>query len=629
MSTTLNTTVKSDIYLCHFYAEPMSLLGAMGRMKDTAPFLGQQGSMLAQDAYTATTTSLLTPSDVGGVVKAKDAMVDSADLEKQLTTAQAAEKKALESLNSESKTSTAPAFEAVFFDHVQQQSAEAMEDIIMSHGLDPQEVKVALAADQERKDAAHKLKQQQAEATQDMDIDAEPTANGSKSSRKEMKKAAKAARKAAKEGETEEEKKDKKERKEAKAERKAARAEKKAVKAVKTGDATKVAEDAESGSSSESSSDDEDDDDEMVVMSSEDERNDDDQDEEPEYEVDEEQERVRREAYLHDVEEWRKMETEAIKKYQHQRRLLRAGRKPAPLPELSHHFLTTVLARCFRRLPNGQPDMTFWPGKVVEYLIENQLVGNSNPGAGQAGIALELMEREQWPLLELALRKLHDIPELDMMTMLKQVIGLNKNKDSSEKTATAASLSPVPEVAHFLNLVMTVPRNEIFMQQAVKKLTVEELSLVLEILKGWISIWDERGGIGHQNQQPDKRQLPGGLPGYGLMVDFITILMDVHFPSLILSPHLHPILKTIQSSIERETEISNQLEQALRGPLSLFNRKHRETEQRKKMAAAGGAVVSSNGVVSATGGLVADKRRRRKWEGGEGVPDYAVEIIHL
>ncbi|KAG9324656.1 hypothetical protein KVV02_000333 [Mortierella alpina] len=649
ISTLHNTTLKSDIYLCPFYAEPMSLLGAMGRMKDTAPFLGQTGALIAQDAYTATTTALLTPSNIVGVVNGKGLIADGDDLEKQLEEAQTAERQALESLGSESRTSTAQEFESAFFKHVEQRTAEAVSDLMNRFGVKSEDVQAAIKAEEEKKMAA----QNQTGAAQDMDVDPVPLVApvDTNSGKKKKNKASKAAAKEVK--------------KESKADGK---------NKVKTKSKSKAAEAVMDGSSSESSSDEEEDEGEeepeVIDLSSDDERNGD-NDEEQEYELNEEQERDRMEAYLNAVDEWRKTEAEAIKNYKVQRRLLRAGRKQAPLPELSHHFVSTVVGRCFNRLSNGQPDMGFWPAKVIEYLIENQLVGNSNPGAGQSGIALELMEREQWSLVELALKKLHDIPEMDMVLMLKQVIGLNKSKASSATSTTSATASQgtpvstkstttkashnstssssasassastastalstaVPDIPHFLNVIMAAPRNEIFMQQAVKRLTVEELSIVLEILKGWIGIWDERGGIGHQNQQPDKKQLPGGLPGYGLMIEFTTLLMDVHFPSLILSPHLHPVLKAIQKSIQRETEVSNQLEQTLRGPLGLFDRKHREMIRRKKEATVSGYAAASNSVQGSAAaggaGAGADKRRRRRWEGGEGIPDYGVEIIHL
>ncbi|KAF9112728.1 hypothetical protein BGX27_002903 [Mortierella sp. AM989] len=615
ISTLHNTTIKSDIYMCPFYAEPMSLLGAMGRMKDTAPFFGQSGAM-GQDAYTSTTTSLLIPADISGVVKRKDLVSDTTSLEEKLSSAQAAESETLASLGSESKTSTAQVFEEIFFKHVECQAAEAVKDLMDRFGVDADKAKAAVVDADKAKAAVKKAlahrqqqKQKQVESTQDMDVDTEPVVKAAAQVAEADKSSAK-----------------KKKKRDAKAAKEAAKTAKSTPKEV-----TKDAKSGEDGSSSESSSDEEEDETdraEAVVLSSDEERNDD-EEEEPEYDVNgenEEQDKARLEEYKNALHEWRKVEAEAIKNYKVQRRLVRAGRKQVPPPELSHHFVTTVIGRCFTSLPNGQPDMSFWPAKVIEYLIENQLVGNANPGAGQSGIALNLLEREQWSLLELALKKLYDIPEMDMVMMLKQVIGLNKNKSSAAPTSPTS----VPDTPHFLNLIMVAPRNEIFMQQAIKRLTIEELSIVLDVLKGWISIWDERGGVGHQKQPADKKQLPGGLPGYGLMIDFMTLIMDVHFPLLILSPHLHPVLKTIQASIQRETQVSSQLEQALRGPLGLFDRKHREMVRRQKEATVSGFSASGNhGIVSAAGGIVADKRRRRRWEGGEGIPDYAVEIIHL
>lgn len=483
ISTLLNTTIKSEIYLCPFYAEPMSLLGAMGKMKDTAPFLGQQGSILAQDAYTSTTTSLLVPSGLSMIGKGKDLLSAGADLDKQLDASHSAERTALTALASESKTSSVQDFEKVFFSHIEHQTADAVSDRLARHNVDSEKVKAAVQAEQDRRSNNVKA------APLDMDVDTEPVvkATAETPSSKKAKKAAKAAAKAAKETkETEEDKK------------------------------AHTVEDVAGGSSSESSSDEDEDEEEVIVLSSDDEKHDEaDVEEEDEYEVDEFEERNKREANLKAIETWRRIEAAAVKKHKGDRRLLRLGRKHAPLPELSHHFLTTVVGRCFATLANGQPDMSFWPANVVEYLLKNQLVGNSNPGAGEGGIALGLMEREQWSLLELALQKLYDIPEMDMVVMMKQVIGLNKQQPST--TSTTKPSTSVPNVASFLNTIMVAPRNDVFMQQAIKRFTAEELAIILEILKDWIVIWDQRGGLGHQNQRPDKKQLLGGLPGYGLV----------------------------------------------------------------------------------------------------------------
>lgn len=106
-------------------------------------------------------------------------------------------------------------------------------------------------------------------------------------------------------------------------------------------------------------------------------------------------------------------------------------------------------------------------------------------------------------------------------------------------------------------------------------------------------------------------------------MDMTTLILDVHFPSLILSPHMHPVLKTIQEAIQREAEASNQLEQSLRGALGLFDRTHHKSMALKK------ASFGTHGAAESTashGGN--DKRRRRKWVGG-GIQEYSVEIIHL
>ncbi|KAF9428598.1 hypothetical protein BGZ94_001809 [Podila epigama] len=608
ISSLVGTSIKSDIYLCRYYAEAMSLLGAMGRMKDTAPFIGLKGHALSQDAFSATTTTpLLTPSHLGGSVKA-EVLAKKNDVSRTIDMAHSIENKALKKLQSEESTPTVAKFEKVFFDNVDRLSQEAIEEAIGGHPNADSSAQSATDAT-----TAKKGKEQQSEA---MDMDVEPTKetgkedSSNKKTKAEKKKAAKAAAKAS-------------------------------------------AKEAAEGSSSESSSDDDDDDDDAIVLSSDDE----DVDAEEDRRLDEdlkqreEDERARLEAHVAKLAEWREAKAEAVKNAKIKARERRMASKAASArPELSHHFLVTVLERCFRRLSNGQPDMSFWPEMVVRYLLLNQHIGNSNPGAGKAGVVLELMERDQWSLIELALQKLHDIPDNDIIMMLKQVIALNKNKTattsesnpastssssaSSTTTTTSASTSSasssslsasstttttatkkasasstsVPEIQHFLRMIMAAPRNEIFMQHALKRLGVEEISIVLEILGNWLSIWSEEGGIGCRAKGAASK-----LPDYGVIVDFTSLLMDVHFPSLILSPHLHPVMKSIQESIQKEATICSQMEESLRGCLSLFDRKHQDYLRRKSGKAIEPAMVE----------------KKRKGEGDTVASDYVVEVIHL
>ncbi|KAF9972307.1 hypothetical protein BGZ73_004584 [Actinomortierella ambigua] len=628
-STPHGHTVRSRVHLCGFYSEPVSLLSAMGRLKASAPFFGMAPTSdaltsaadtnwsVSSDLLSSTTTSLLMPSDTfgGATLRAKDKALT--DFEKRVKQTQQAESKVLETLLKVGKDdqAAAEAFSKVFFQHVEKQTAIGLKDMMEKYHVEADGAQAAVAKDEERKKDKHA---KAPAAPTAMEVDApQPTeakkdaveANGmDKKTKKQLKRQKKKAAAAA------------------------------AAAAAATPAATRKKqeeEEEEEESESDSSSEDEDDDEEEA----EEEADQGHQSSDDEYEdameedggEDDAVEQARMKAYLEAVSEWRKSEAEAIKQYKEFRRQLRAGRKQVPLPELSHRFVSAILGRCFQRLPNGQPDMTFWPEAVVRYLVDKQLVGNANPGAGPAGLALELMEREQWALLELALTRLYDIPEMDMVTLLKQVLGLNKARQASSDEEMEDGRQKAPTSEHFLALVLGAPKNEIFMQQALKKLSAEELATLLEILKRWLQEWEERGGLGHGGLRADKKQLTGGIPGYSQIIDFTTVLMDVHFPSLILSPHLHETIRYIHRAVQTEVTISQQMEQVLRGPLGLFERKHRDSLRRKKEIEQGALNQGPQGpnVIGGGSRVSADKRRRRKWEGGEGIPDYGVEIIHM
>jgi hypothetical protein len=61
--------------------------------------------------------------------------------------------------------------------------------------------------------------------------------------------------------------------------------------------------------------------------------------------------------------------------------------------------------------------------------------------------------------------------------------------------------------ALYFKLVVEAPRNDIFMQQAVKRIGADDLFIVLETLRNWMVWWDEQGG-GSSNKSSEAAGVP-------------------------------------------------------------------------------------------------------------------------
>ncbi|RUP17811.1 hypothetical protein BC936DRAFT_139413, partial [Jimgerdemannia flammicorona] len=229
------------------------------------------------------------------------------------------------------------------------------------------------------------------------------------------------------------------------------------------------------------------------------------------------------EQYQQELAEWRKLGKKTVKRLKKKSEAKKQANKP--LPDLSHNFILRVTSRCFTRLPNGSLDTSFWPVEVVKYMIENEFM-NSNCVEG--GIVKALVERSDWTLLELALKSLHDIPELDLVFLLKHVHALSIPTNNATNT---------PSLSHFLSLIILAPRNDLFMQQALKRLTVEELTAMLETMSKWVDWWEAKGGVGFSGMPPMRKTPVENVPGFPLPLSLVESLLD----QLKLHPRLpHP-----------------------------------------------------------------------------------------
>ncbi|ORX97665.1 hypothetical protein K493DRAFT_314002 [Basidiobolus meristosporus CBS 931.73] len=279
------------------------------------------------------------------------------------------------------------------------------------------------------------------------------------------------------------------------------------------------------------------------------------------------------------------------------------------LPEFSHNFILALCERFFGKLANGKADKRFFPTEVIEFLIRNELISSS---CVEGGILSALVERKAWGLIELALTHLHDIPEDDSVALIKDQ--LQELLSSTEDEAEIPEIPRDSNAIRLLSLVISAPRNDIFMQNSLKKLTVQEVAAVMKVLSQWIEEWNQIGGCAAQHNKTSRfKRKELNLPLYDTIIDYASLLFDSHFTTLILSPSLHPFIEALTEHVANEIRIAEEMEE-MRGLLYEFDKRYKELLMPfwEKQARNGGKT----------------KKRRSKWEPDQVLP-YGVEVVHL
>lgn len=84
----------------------------------------------------------------------------------------------------------------------------------------------------------------------------------------------------------------------------------------------------------------------------------------------------------------------------------------------------------------------------------------------------------------MVLKHVQDIPEADLIKVVRTLA------DKADKAEGDWS----NKFPTYFKLVLEAPRNDIFMQQAMKQLTTSELPIVLKTLRDWMDWWEQHGG---------------------------------------------------------------------------------------------------------------------------------------
>ncbi|KAI8369639.1 uncharacterized protein BYT42DRAFT_585183 [Radiomyces spectabilis] len=268
--------------------------------------------------------------------------------------------------------------------------------------------------------------------------------------------------------------------------------------------------------------------------------------------------------------------------------------------DVSHHFLSTITRRCFRE-KDGKPDASFLPLDTLAYLIATSNLHNSYI---EEGLVKVLLKREAWGLLPVVIAHVDDIPETDIILLIKELVRMRLEDPKEWDT----------RFMDYMKIILRTPRNTIFLQQAMKQITASELPLIVSAIIASIELY---------TVQDDKIAQPEITAYHKNVLDFANTLLDIHFPTIILEPTFYDMVTKLREIIDREIGIVDELED-LRGILGPFKRKQMIFAMEH---AAGKAAESEEAPQDELHRY--RKLNRGKFGGEQGVPVYRVEVFRF
>ncbi|ORE02428.1 hypothetical protein BCV72DRAFT_280763 [Rhizopus microsporus var. microsporus] len=259
--------------------------------------------------------------------------------------------------------------------------------------------------------------------------------------------------------------------------------------------------------------------------------------------------------------------------------------------ELSQFFVSKIVSRCFE----SKGDNSFWPVDVLLYLLKKSLIRSNYC---EKGIINALLERKEWALLPIILETVHDIPENDLVTLIKALISIHNENSKEWDTARFNT---------YFKSIVEAPRNDIFLQQSLKRINAAELPIILQTLAVWL------------------KEKSSNLNNRSNIVDFCNSILDVHFPTLILEPSLQSIVHTLRELTSHEIEVIDDLEQ-LRNILGAYNRKHKHARAKKSLER---KARQENADAPYDELTRFRKKKNGKFGGEQGIPVYRVEVFRF
>lgn len=169
--------------------------------------------------------------------------------------------------------------------------------------------------------------------------------------------------------------------------------------------------------------------------------------------------------------------------------------------ELSQYYISNVVNKCF--------SIDFWPVEVILFLMSRSLLRSNY---AEKGVISSILERKEWALVPIVLEKVHDIPERDLVTLIKALVALHD--DSEWKDGRFST---------YLKLVVDAPKNDIFLQQSLKRISASELPVILDTVVSWLK--DKSSNLTNRSNVSDLRRKKNG-PSF-MLIFFFTYRLSI------------------------------------------------------------------------------------------------------
>lgn len=316
-----------------------------------------------------------------------------------------------------------------------------------------------------------------------------------------------------------------------------------------------------------------------------------------------------------------------------QRESIATEKGPAK-PHLSYPFVVRLLDAALPPAKAGSSSKTYGR-KTVQYLVDRQTLSCGMLANSSQGLISRLRSRQDWRLIMVSLKKVADISESDLVSLLSDV--LHEESANGAKATTGDSMERIPSVAAFLSLLITLSVSRPLLRSTLHgRITrVEDVVMMLRILTGWL---EERAREplelqeflmsedGVRRKKPRRQRMRLGkkdalvkVPSVSSLTEFAADLVDIYFPLLLSSsPTSRSVLASLSKALGAHLSTCDQLN-TLRGPLDAFAKMEADRKQMEALEASlAGQLVFRDPRIARQAAGPSDKSVQAKSETGGG-----------